>query len=204
MATQRLERGFVTDYPDKMPPKSSPDFEWPGRKSANAAQRQAFRKTLMQQLHGRGLNHREFAEKFWGQGRTSSGYIAPRNAGTVVKWLAGDSWPTETTAQLLGAFFKVPMERLLVDDGKPSEPFALIRPTRATAATRRKMNGHGGNGGAVAQGAADTGAPASVHSDPAPQLPPRPADWKPAQLHVDACPDAPGLLPAVHHRDHPL
>jgi len=187
-----LYKGWVDTHPDKSPPKSSKGFEWPGRGEATDAQRLAFRKQFANNLRALGMNHREFARRFFGEGKNALGYTAPKNPGTILKYADGETWVTEDRARQLAAIFKVPMEALLVDDGAPFEPLPLVRPLRATA-ERRKKNGHKGNGfdhAAAAARPAGGSAPALQPAEPV-QLPPRPADAKPAQLHVDAYPDAP-------------
>lgn len=183
-----LFQGWVDTHGDKSPPKSAKGFEWPGR-AVTQEQREAFQKNFARRIQALGMNHREFARRFYGETKTDAGYVAPRNPGTIVKYLRGDSWPVEDTARQLAALFKVPMDELLHDDGTPFEPLAIGR-SRGTGA-KRKTNGHGGNGAAgAAARVASGGAPALAAGDPV-QLPPRPADAKPAQLHVDSLPDAP-------------
>jgi hypothetical protein len=183
-----LFKGWVDTHGNKSPPKSAKGFEWPGR-GVTQEQREAFQKNFARKLHALGMDHREFARRFYGETKTGNGYTAPRNPGTIIKYARGDSWPVEETARQLAAIFKTPMDQLLHDDGSPFEPLA-IRGSRGTSA-KRKTNGHAGNGAAgAAARIASPSAPALATGEPV-QLPPRPADAKPAQLHVDAYPDAP-------------
>lgn len=185
-----LIKGWVQKHGDKGPPRSAAGFEWPGARHVTDGQRLAFQKVFTNALRARGENHRQFARVFFGETKDDKGYTIPRNGTAILEYADGGAWPTEDRARQLAAFLKVPLEALLVDDGKPHEPLGLVRPSRATA-KRRKANGHGGNGhaGAAAR-IASPGAPALAASEPAP-LRPRPNDAKPAQLHVDTYPDAP-------------
>lgn len=193
---ERLERGFVTDYPDRAPPKSTAGFKWPDRQATDE-QRMAFRKTFANLIRGKGTNHREFARMFYGETRNGQGYVMPRNPGTIRKYLDGDSFPEETTARLLGAFFKTPLERFITDDGKPFEPLALIRPLKATAARRKSANGHGHKGnGAAGPSVVSPGAPALAASEPAP-LPKPPKGSKPVQVEIKTLPNEPNWCHVV-------
>lgn len=185
---ERLERGFVTNYPDRAPPKSAAGFEWPNR-AATDAQRMAFRKNFANLIRGKAPNAREFARLFYGETRNGSGYVMPRNPSTVLKYLDGESFPEETTARLIGAFFKTPLQQLLTDDGKPFEPLPLIRPLRAGKA-RRKANGHAVKGnGAAGPGVVSHGAPALAASEPAPPPPKPPKGAKPVQVEIKTLPN---------------
>jgi len=182
-------KGFVNEHPDRSPPKSGSGFEWPGR-DVSDEQRLAFRKNLTNALRARGENHREFTRHFLGEYRNKdTGYVVPRSSNTIMDWLHGDVWPTADRARQLCAFLKVPMESLLQDDGSPFEPLPLLRAARATP-ERRKANGHAGHkgNGAAAHVASHTAPAVGLAHAP---LPPRPKDAKPAQLHVEALPDAP-------------
>ena len=184
-----LQKGWVEKHPDKGPPRSSAGFEWPNTHTVTDAQRMAFRKFFTNQIRTRDMNHRSFARVFMGEKKDDKGYTIPRGGNMVLEYADGGAWPNEERARQLGAFFKTPLEQMLVDDGKPLEPIPLVRPGRATAA-RRKANGHGSAGKAAAHGSRNGSAPALPILEPAP-LPPRPRDAKPAQLHVEALPDAP-------------
>lgn len=184
---ERLQRGFVTDYPDRMPPKSAKGFEWPGR-NASEAQRLAFQKNLTEFIRASGENHREFARAYFGEGRDAAGRPTPRNPGTVLDWVRGEKWPVEQTARQLAAYMKRPLDSLLQDNGKPFEPLPMLRQPKG-AAKRRKANGHGGNGAAahVVSPASSPELAAALHAP----LPPRPEGAAPAHLRVDAIPHAP-------------
>jgi len=177
-----LFKGWVDTHPDKSPPKSAKGFTWPGRFPADE-QRAAFVKNFAKHLNGLGMNHREFARRFFGEVKTANGYTAPRTPGSVVKWARGESFPTVDTARQLAALFRVPMDTLLIDDGSDVAPLNL------QLRRGKKANGHAGNGHDATAREAGTGAPAPGTAPV--QLAPRPADAKPAQLHVDAYPDAP-------------
>jgi len=184
-----LEKGFVEKYPDRGPPRSGAGFEWPNNHHVTDEQRLAFRKFFVNSLRARDMNHRSFARAFMGEVKDGKGYVIPRGGNMILEYADGGAWPNEQRARQLGAFFKVALEDMLIDDGKPLEPIPLVRPSRATA-KRRKANGHGSNGHAAAHGKGNGSAPALHVHEPAP-LPFRPANAKPAALHVEACPDAP-------------
>lgn len=180
-----LEKGFTQKWPDRAGPKSAAGFEWPNTYRVTDEQRMAFRKWFTSQLRARGLNHRTFAIQFWGATKNSAGYVTPRAGNMPLEWMDGGAWPREDKARQLGAFFKVPMEAMLVDDGKPLEPIPLVRPARATA-KRRKANGNGTNGHAAAH--ANGGSPELLLAAP---LPPRPAGAALPTVHVEALKDSP-------------
>lgn len=187
---ERLERGFVTNYPDKAPPKSKAGFEWPGR-GATAEHRMAFRKNFANLIRSKAASGREFAQLFYGQARTAQGFVVPRNPGTIIKYLDGDSFPEETTARLIGAFFKTPLDQLLHDDGTPHNPLPLIRPLRASKARLKKQNGHGHKGnGAAGPGVVSHGAPALAASEPAPPPLQLPKGAKPIVVKIETLPGA--------------
>lgn len=183
----RLERGFVTDYPDKSPPKSAKGFEWPSPRSVGGEQKVAFRKAFTQLLRTKAPDHRDFARQFYGQTRDGKGFIMPRNPGTIRKYADGDVFPGESKARQLAAFFKVPMERLLQDDGTPFEPLPLMRPNGAHAVRRSKKNGHGGNGTA-GHPIVSHAAPAALALQAAPPRPPEGAE--PLVIEIKTLPNA--------------
>lgn len=186
---ERLERGFVTNYPERAPPKSAAGFEWPSR-AATDEQRMAFRKNLANLIRSKAPNAREFARQFYGETRNGQGYVMPKNPSTVLKYLDGESFPEETTARMIGAFFKTPLQQLLTDDGQPYQPLALIRPLRAGKA-RLKANGHAGKGnGAAGPGVVRTSAPALAPGEPAPPSPRPPKGAKPITVKIETLADA--------------
>lgn len=185
----KLIEGFIDKFPNRQPPKSAKGFEWPGR-GATDEQRLAFKKRFTEALRERGLSHRDFARLFYGETKTATGYSQPRNANAVLNWADGSAWPIEETAQRIAAFLKVPMDTLVTDSGKPFEPLPMLRKAAASKTRLKKANGHGGNGAAASGVLVGNGALAPGQHEPAP-LPPRPADAKPATLHVDSCADAP-------------
>jgi len=190
---ERLDRGFVTDYPDRAPPKSPAGFEWPSR-AATDEQRMAFRKNFANLIRTKAPSAREFARLFYGETRNGQGYVMPRNPSTVLKYLDGESFPEENTARLIGAFFKTPLQQLLHDDGKPYEPLPLIRPLRA-GKQRRKANGHAVKGnGAAGPGVVSPSAPALAASEPAPPPPRMPKGAKPIVVKIETLPGAPDFV----------
>lgn len=181
---ERLERGFATNYPERAPPKSAAGFEWPSR-AATAEQRMAFRKNFANLIRTKAPNAREFARQFYGETRNGQGYVMPRNPSTVLKYLDGESFPEETTARLIGAFFKTPLQQLLHDDGQPYQPLPLIRPLKASK-ERRKANGHAGKGnGAAGPGVVSLSAPALAASEPAPPPQRLPKGAKPVIVKIE-------------------
>jgi hypothetical protein len=136
VVSMALEKGFVEKWPDRGPPRSSAGFAWPNTRQATDEQRLALRKFLTTQLRARGMNHRDFATAFLGQVKTAAGSIVPRGGNMVLEYLDGGAWPNEQRARQFGAFFKVPMEAMLMDDGKPLEPIPLVRLSRATAKSK--------------------------------------------------------------------
>jgi hypothetical protein len=187
-------RGFVDKFPNRAPPRSTRGFEWPGR-NATEGQRFGFKKFITAQLRARGLNHREFARLFFGETRNGK-YTAPRSPQMILEYCDGSLWPTADRARQLAAFFKTPLEAMLIDDATPFEPLPLIRPKRATA-ERRKKNGHGKHGGNGAAGApiVRADAPAPAHEPEPPR--PLPKGAKPVTVEIKSLPGAPEFAHVV-------
>lgn len=187
----RLERGFIGTHANPRPPASEKGFEWPSPRAITDAQRAAFRKAFTQLTRDKGLNHRTLARALNGESRDGNGYVIPRDAGSVRKYMDGVSFPQEDRATVLAAFFKVPMQRFLQDDGQPFEPIDLLRPGGA-AKRGKKANGHARHAGNGAAGpaVASHGAPAPLtrEQDPPPK-PPKGA--KPVQLEIKTLPGVP-------------
>jgi len=187
MAT--LSKGFVEKFPNRSPPKSASGFQWPLR-VATQEQRAGFQKFLVGQMRARGWNHRDFARVLFGEKKDDKGYTVPRNPQAILDYADGSTFPTPERARQFGAFFKTPLDKMLIDDGTPFEPLPLIRPKRATA-KRLKKNGHGASGGNGAAGApiVRADAPAS----PSESAPPRPLPKgaKPVSVKIETLPGAP-------------
>lgn len=185
---EKLARGFVTDYPDRNPPKSAAGFEWPGPKRANDAQRAAFRKVFSNTLRGGWSDHIEFAREFWGETRDGKGYVIPRGRYVPLEWSRGNQFPMANTARQLAAFLKVPMERLLTDDGTPYVPLSILRRSPgSTKASLKSANGHAGNG-AAGLPIVSPAAPAAGSAAAPPRRPPKGA--KPVTVEIKTVADA--------------
>jgi hypothetical protein len=184
-----LARGFVDKFPNRSPPRAARGFEWPSLRAATDAQRLAFKKFMTSQMRAQGINHRDLARLFFGETKTAQGYTTPRNPNTILEYADGSQFPAEERARQIGAFFKVPIDSMLVDDGKPFEPLPLIRPKRATS-ERKKKNGHGKHGGNGAAGnpIVRADAPAST-SEPEPPRP-LPKGAKPVTVKIETLPGA--------------
>jgi len=184
-----LVKGFVDKFPNRAPPRSARGFEWPGPRHANDTQRLAFKKFITAQMRARSLTHRDLARLFYGEAKNGQGYVTPRNPNTILEYADGSQFPTEERARNLGAYFKTPLDAMLVDDGKPFEPLPLIRPSRATS-ERKKKNGHGKHGGNGAAGhpIVRADAPAST-SEPEPPRP-LPKGAKPVTVKIETLPAA--------------
>lgn len=180
----RLEKGFVGTHANPRPPASEKGFAWPRKSDATAEMRAAFRKSFTQLTRGKGMNHRELAQAIYGQTRDHNGYVVPRGPGVLRAYLDGDSFPKGTQASLLAAYFRVPLSRLLQDDGAPFEPMPMIRPASAGNQRAKKSNGHKGNG-AAGPAVVSHGAPAPPPSEPAP---PPPKGAKPVQVKIETLP----------------
>jgi len=178
-----LAKGFVDKSPNRNPPKSAKGFVWPNLAHVTDAQRTAFQKVLVGQMRARGWNHRDLARTLFGEKKDDKGYTVPRNPQAILDYADGSSWPTAERARQFGAFFKVPLQDLLRDNGEPFVPLALIRPLRATAA-RRKQNGHAGNG---AGGVPVVSPPASVPGPPRAM----PKGARPVQVKIETLANAP-------------
>jgi len=182
-------KGFIEKHPDRGPPRSARGFEWPAR-GATDEQRHAFKKFLTGKMRAEGLNHRDLARLMFGEKKDDKGYTVPRNPQAILDYADGSTFPTQERARQFGAYFKTPLDAMLVDDGKPFEPLPLIRPLRATS-ERKKKNGHGKHGGNGAAGhpIVRADAPASP-SEPEPPRP-LPKGAKPVTVEIKTLPGAP-------------
>jgi len=178
-----LTKGFVDKFPNRNPPKSAKGFEWPSARHTTELQRVAFRKNLVEQLRARGMSHRDLARAMFGEQKDSKGYTIPKQTQPMREYADGDLFPTADRARQLAAFFKIPLQKFLHDNGQPFEPLPPLRLVRATAA-RRKKNGHAGNG---AGGVPVVSPPASVPG------PPRalPKGARPVQVKIETLANAP-------------
>jgi hypothetical protein len=101
--------GFFAANPKPKPPASPPGFKYPNQRDPDA--RANFARNFTRRLAAAG-GANVLARELYGESTNASGRKQPRNAAALLRFADGQTFPRQETAELLAAYFKIPVSEL--------------------------------------------------------------------------------------------